>query len=145
MEAMGAKTDQRRGGSAEHVGADRVSAPHLRVGYGYVNEHFMMGYSELAAARRDIAACAVAAGCHLAAIFVERIETSPAAWRALHLKLIASSDSNALILPGLHHLANVGSPVEVRNSLLDSGMNVLIAPTRSSTGVTTGATPVPQR
>lgn len=106
---------------------DCTSAFHGRVGYGYVNEHFMMGPSELAAMRRDLVECAVTEGCELAAIYIERTETSPVAWRALHKRLTDNADPNVLIVPGLHHLSTGGHPVEVRNALLGSGTTVLIA------------------
>jgi hypothetical protein len=87
----------------------------------------MMRHSELAAMRRHIVECASAEGCYLAAIYIERIETSPAAWQALQRRLTDSSDLTVLIVPGLHHLATVGHPVEVRTALLGSGTTVLIA------------------
>jgi hypothetical protein len=147
MEPMGAESDQRRCSdveSDEHADVG-PSEPHRRVGYGYVNEHFMMRHSELAAMRRGIVECAATEGCDLAAIYIERVETSPVAWRALQTKLSASSDLNVLIVPGLHHLATVGNPVEVRNVLLGSGTKVLIALIRASADLTTRSIPAPRR
>jgi hypothetical protein len=148
MEPMGAESDQRRRSdveSDEHADVGCPSEPHRRGGYGYVNEHFMMKHSELAAMRRGIVECAVTEGCDLAAIYIERVETSPAAWRALQKKLSASSDPNVLIVPGLHHLATAGHPAEVRNALLGSGTKVLIALTRASADITIRSIPAPRR
>ena len=86
-----------------------------------------MGDSELAATRRRIVERSQADGGELAAIYIERVETSLFAWRALLETLADSSGLNVVIVPGLHHLASIGHPIEVRNILLEFGANVLVA------------------
>src|SRR5205809_1094334 len=119
MEWMGAEPDQPQGcvGLGGCAVTDFVSVTNRRISFGYINEHFMMGHSELAAMRRRIVACSQAEGCVRAAIYVEHVETSPSAWRALLEKLADSAGLNVVIVPGLHHLASIGHPIEVRNIL----------------------------
>lgn len=91
--------------------ADLTAATNRRISFGYLNEHSMMGDSELAAMRRRIVECSQADGRELAAIYIERVETSPFAWQALLEKLPDSSGLNVVIVPGPHHLASVGHPI----------------------------------
>lgn len=58
----------------------------------------MMGDSELAAMRRRIVECSQADGRELAAIYIERVETTPFAWQALREKLTDSSGLNVVIV-----------------------------------------------
>ncbi|WP_133806107.1 hypothetical protein [Kribbella caucasensis] len=129
MESMGPEPQQPQGclGRGRCAVADFTTATNRRTSFGYINEHFMMGDSELAAMRRRIVECCQADGGELAAIYIERVETSPFAWRALLEKLADSSGLNVVIVPGLHHLASIGHPIEVRNILLEFGANVLVA------------------
>ena len=53
------------------------------IGFGYVREHFLMSTTELARAKAKIVAFARAEGFALQGIFVERVETAPAALEAL--------------------------------------------------------------
>lgn len=94
---------------------------------GYIREHFLMTEVELANARQNLVDYAEAHGYELGAIFVERLETAPAAFEAMAYEL-TGLDTPAIVVPGVHHLAVLGNPLQVRQQLEDpGGIRVLVA------------------
>ncbi|WP_328990041.1 hypothetical protein OG394_27755 [Kribbella sp. NBC_01245] len=93
---------------------------------GYIREHFLMTDNELADARQNLVDFARDHRYKLAAIFVERIETAPAAFQAMTEQL-RKLDTPALVVPGCHHLAVLGNPLAIRQQLEEHGTKVLIA------------------
>jgi hypothetical protein len=98
----------------------------MRVAYGYFKKHFLMSDPEIAARRRAIIDCAHVNDCELAAIFIDDLETAP---QELHKALIAvvEGDEGVLILPNLLHLAANANPLELRQHLVASHIEVLLS------------------
>lgn len=98
----------------------------VKVLLGYLSEHFLMTAAELAKARQALVDYARDNGYELAAIYVERLESAPSAFQTLALEL-DRLDHVALLVPGVHHLAALGSPLDVKQELEKTGTKVLIA------------------
>ncbi|HYU85880.1 MAG TPA: hypothetical protein VEK80_13860 [Kribbellaceae bacterium] len=78
--------------------------PTRPLAFGYLRAHILMTENELADAKADLADFAAREGFCLAAVFVERIDRAPAAFTALVAE-VKCSEAQAVIVPGLHHLA----------------------------------------
>lgn len=97
------------------------------IGFGYVREHFLMSAAELARARARIVAFARAEGYALQGIFVERVETAPAAFEAL-IEAVNRYEATAVVVPGLSHLKTFEAPANLRERLeRTTGARVLVA------------------
>ncbi|MEV0790441.1 hypothetical protein [Kribbella sp. NPDC050459] len=85
-----------------------------------------MSDREIAARRRAIVDCAGVNDCALVAIFIDELETAP---EELHkaLTTVMEVDEGVLILPNLLHLAAAGNPIELRQHLLASHIEVLLS------------------
>lgn len=98
----------------------------LPVLHGYYREHLFMNAREKADIRARMQTTAVRHGYRLGKIFDERIETKPAALRALLDAAI--TDGAAVVLPGIDHLAIHGDPIKLREYLSAAiARDVLIA------------------
>jgi hypothetical protein len=94
--------------------------------FGYILEHFMMTAGEQAQARQNLVDYATANNFDLTATYMEKVETVPAKFR----ELLAEADARQvqhLVIPGLLHLAALGSPVGVRDHLIELGIEVHVA------------------
>jgi MoxR-like ATPase len=98
----------------------------MRVAFGYFKKHFLMTGAETAARRQRIVDCATVHGCELAALFIDEINTAP---DELHNALTAlmQLDDRVLIVPNLLHFAGSGNPIEFRQSLQNSQIEVLLS------------------
>jgi hypothetical protein len=79
---------------------------------GYVREESRMSDPELAYAKRVLAEYAEREGYALGTIYVERVDRTPAAFEALVTSAIRD-EAAVVIVPGFHHLALIGSAVEL--------------------------------
>ena len=98
----------------------------MRVAFGYFKKHFLMSDLEIAARRQAIVDCAGANDCVLVAIFIDDLEAAPETLLKA-LAAVMEVDEGVLILPNLHHLASVGNPIEFRQHLLASHVEVLLS------------------
>ncbi|MFD3402177.1 hypothetical protein ACFWUU_15920 [Kribbella sp. NPDC058693] len=107
----------------------------MRVAFGYFKKHFLMSDPEIAARRRAIVDCAGANDCALVAIFIDELETAP---EQLHkaLRALMEADDVVLILPNLLHLAAAGNPLQLRQHLLASHVEVLLSEVPKQAGRT---------
>ncbi|MFI6675225.1 hypothetical protein [Kribbella sp. NPDC050470] len=102
------------------------TAAELPVLHGYYREHLFMDAREKADIRARMLRTADHHGYRLGKIFEEKVETSPAALRAL--LDAALTDGAAVVLPGIQHLAIHGDPVKLRRHIADAiARDVLIA------------------
>ena len=97
-----------------------------RSAVGYLKKQFFMSAREAAGLREAIRKCAAENGLALDALFVDEVETAP---HQLHVCITAllASQSEALIVPDLSHLASEGNPRELRFHLEHFGLAVLTA------------------
>lgn len=86
------------------------------IGFGYVREHFLMSTAELARAKARIVAFMRAEGFTLQGIFVERVETAPAAFEAL-IEAVNHHEATAVVVPSLSHLKTFEAPANLRDHL----------------------------
>jgi hypothetical protein len=94
--------------------------------HGYLREHLFMGAREKADIRARMQTTAEHHGYRLGKVFEEKVETSPAALRAL--LDAALTDGAAIVLPGIEHLAIHGDPLKLRRYIADAiARDVLIA------------------
>ena len=98
----------------------------MRVAFGYFKKHFLMTDGEVAARRQAIVDCATAHRCELAALFIDEIDTAP---DELHKALAAvmDLDDRVLIVPNLLHFAGNGNPIEFRQCLQNSRIEILLS------------------
>lgn len=75
----------------------------------YLRAHLLTTEDELADAKRDLAAFAEREGYTLGQVHVERLDHAPAAFEALVAEVMREQVI-AVIVPGTHHLAALGSP-----------------------------------
>jgi hypothetical protein len=94
--------------------------------FGYIHRHFMMSGVELASARRSIVECAISQGSTVRAIFVDEVNTAPAALVQL-IEAITERGNGVVIVPSLLHLSALGNPLDVRRDLHANGFEVHIS------------------
>jgi hypothetical protein len=93
----------------------------------YVRKHVLMTPAEMAQARDGIIRFAAARGLGVPEIFIEDLETVPEAFAKLAHKLERSGE-RIVILPGVHHLAGLGTPpLAALAAFTADGVQVLIA------------------
>jgi hypothetical protein len=95
----------------------------------YLREHMLMTAGEMAGAQRDLLAFAERKGYNLdrIEIFVEKLETAPDAFAKMVEKLFGPG-GRVVIVPGIHHLAGLGSPpLAVLRAFTADGVQVLTA------------------
>jgi hypothetical protein len=94
---------------------------------GYIREHFLMTAAELAQTKAQLVTFARAEGFTLHAIYVERIETAPAAFGAL-VEAVQRYHATAVVLPNLHHMTMLGAPTSIKGHFEHlTGARVLVA------------------
>lgn len=95
----------------------------------YLREHMLMTAGEMARAQKDLLSFAERKGYNLdmVEIFIERMESAPDAFAKMAEKLGAPGE-HVVIVPGIHHLAGLGSPpLAVFRAFAADGVQVLIA------------------
>jgi hypothetical protein len=108
------KVPAQTGGDAEM--ADQSESTEVpRIMHGYFREHLFMGAREKADIRARMTTTAEHHGYLLGKVFEEKVETAPAALRALLDAAI--TDRAAVVLAGLEHLAIHGDPIQLRAHL----------------------------
>ncbi|QNE21640.1 hypothetical protein F1D05_31620 [Kribbella qitaiheensis] len=106
------------------VSTGQKPAPYVAA---YIRRHVLMTPREMAQAQQGIIAFARARGLEIAEIFVEELETVPDAFARMAEKLHGTGE-RVVILPGVHHLAGLGSPPLVAlQAFTADGVQVLIA------------------
>lgn len=93
--------------------------------FGYLQERFVPSIVQRRTALRSIRHCAKSHNLGLTAVFVDEIETAPEELFELMARL-PEVGKCALIMPSLLHLAILGHPLDVRKSLQDSQIEVLV-------------------
>lgn len=97
------------------------------IGVGYLREHVLMSAREVAQAKAAIVAFASAEGFTLQGIYVERLETAPAAFEAL-IEAANRFEAKAVLVPSLRHFAVPGAPSSMKDRVERStGAQVLVA------------------
>ena len=94
---------------------------------GYVRRHLLMTDAELVAVRQRITQFAFEEGFALGTVYIEEVETVPAAFEAL---VAAASDDevSAVVVPTLLHLAVLGAPRDLKMHFeYCTGTRVLVA------------------
>ncbi|GAA3084080.1 hypothetical protein JOF29_004407 [Kribbella aluminosa] len=74
---------------------------------GYIPMHLLMTDAELDAAKQQLEAFADVEGFALNTIYVERVETTPAAFQAL-VESVNRYEATAVVVPSLTHLTSLG-------------------------------------
>ncbi|MEV0797113.1 hypothetical protein AB0I34_05470 [Kribbella sp. NPDC050281] len=92
---------------------------------GFMSMLFVRNTGELLATHRRLIACASASGYRLGQVYVQSPGPPDAVFDLLGSLL--ESDGLPLVVPTLHHLAVLGNPLEIRDHLLRSDHQVLIA------------------
>ncbi|GAA2839623.1 hypothetical protein [Kribbella solani] len=82
----------------------------------YINKSLLITDTELERVRTDVARFAAEWGYALTYVHVEDSATSPDAFNGL-VQQVTALDITTVIVPSLHHLAALGSPVDVKNRL----------------------------
>lgn len=84
--------------------------------FAYVRAHLLMSETELSDLKKDLAAFARTEGFTLRTIYVEQVESVPAAFQAL-MEAVRREDVKTVLVPSLHHLAVVGEPLAMKEHL----------------------------
>jgi hypothetical protein len=82
----------------------------------YINASFLITDSDEARVRKDVARFAADWGYDLIEVHIEEHATAPDAFTWL-VRQVTAMDITTVIVPGLHHFAAIGSPVEVKDRL----------------------------
>jgi hypothetical protein len=94
---------------------------------GYVREHFLMTAAELARMKQHLVDFAAVEGFTLRAIFVEQVETAPAAFQAL-IEAANRYQVSAVVVPSLTHLTDSTTPTSMKDHLEHyTGARVMVA------------------
>lgn len=97
------------------------------LGVGYVREHFMMTAAEVAKARDQLTRFAAAEGLTLQCIYIEKLETEPAAFQAL-VDAARPDEVAAVVVPTLQHLEpRFGERSRREHLERNAGVRVLVA------------------
>lgn len=78
-----------------------------------MRKHLLMFESEVSRAKERLTYFADTSGYELAAIFIEEIETSPAAFERL-VQAVAQDKVEIVLLPSILHFAVLGDPNNIR-------------------------------
>ena len=75
---------------------------------GYIRAHVLMTADEIAAAKVSLAAFAMAEGFVLGTVYLDQVNTAPAAFQALVDEIRRDNDVWAVVVPTAHHLTDGG-------------------------------------
>jgi hypothetical protein len=99
---------------------------------GYLRKHLLITEHELADVQERFAHFARREGFDLVAVYVEEIETAPAAFEDL-VQAVYQLRPGAIVLPSLFHLAGLGAPHTIKGHFEHlTGARVLVATTITS-------------
>lgn len=94
---------------------------------GYIRQHILMTEDELDSVTARLARFATAEGFTLGTVFIEQVESTPAAFEAL-VQAIGHLQAKAVVLPSMLHFAVLGAPLAVRLTFeRATGAHVLVA------------------
>jgi hypothetical protein len=94
---------------------------------GYLREHLLMDAAERELARQEIVTAAGEHGLSIDAIFIECLESTPAAFASM-VERLQASEGAVVIIPGAHHFAGLGDhPMSVYAALKGGGIEVILA------------------
>lgn len=94
---------------------------------GYIRKHFLMTPSELEHFKKELVTFARREGFTLQAIFVEEVETAPAAFQSL-MEAAARLEVSAVVVPSLTHLSALAAPSGMKEHIEHyTGARVLVA------------------
>lgn len=94
---------------------------------GYVRKHLLMSEDELADTKERLAYFASVEGFALGTVYVENVETVPAAFEAL-LDAVNRYQVTAVVVPSMRHFMDLGSAASAKDHLeRNSGARVLVA------------------
>ncbi|MEV8376189.1 hypothetical protein AB0P21_25840 [Kribbella sp. NPDC056861] len=103
------------------------AGPDLPRALGYLRKHLLMTESELSEAEGRLAHFAQVRGFRLQQIYVEELETWPAAFEAL-IEAAGTDGLSAVLLPSMLHFAVLGPPAEIKQYFEQlTGTRVLVA------------------
>ncbi len=109
------------------VGEMDAHGPELPRAVAYLRKHLLMNESEVLYAKERLAYFARVEGLQLDNVFVEEVETWPAAFEAL-VEAALSDELSVVLLPSMLHFAVLGAPLAVKLSVESAiGARVLIA------------------
>lgn len=93
---------------------------------GYIREHFLMTPTELAQAKAELVVFASREGFTLQAIFVDQVETAPAAFKAL-IEAANRYEVTAVVVPSWAHLSALATPTAMKDHIEHyTGARVLV-------------------
>src|SRR4051812_7407399 len=92
---------------------------------GFISKYFVRNTGELLAVHRQLETFATEQGLWLTKVYVEEPGPTSAAFDLLESLL--ESDGQPLVVPTLHHLAELGHPAQIRDHLRHCTHEVLIA------------------
>ena len=75
---------------------------------GYIRAHVLMTADEIAAAKVTLVAFAMAEGFALGTVYLDQVNTAPAAFQALLAEIRRDNDVWAVVVPTAHHLTEGG-------------------------------------
>lgn len=94
---------------------------------GYVRKHLLMTDDELDDAKERLAHFAQVEGFSLSTVYVEQLETTPAAFEAL-VEAANRYEITAVVLPSMLHFAVLGAPASIKRHFEQfTGARVLVA------------------
>ncbi|MFC5265041.1 hypothetical protein ACFPJ1_23245 [Kribbella qitaiheensis] len=94
---------------------------------GYVRVHLLMTAAELVGIKDQLKVFAEREGFILGRVFMEQVHTAPDAFREL-IESILRDRPEAVVVPNLHHLGILGSPLQVKADVESgTGVQVLVA------------------
>ncbi len=96
---------------------------------GYVRMHLLMTDNELADAKERLAYFAAVEGFSLGTVYVEQVDTAPAAFEAL-VESVNRYGVTAVVIPSMLHFAVLSSPAAIKDHFEKAtGARVLVAST----------------
>jgi hypothetical protein len=94
---------------------------------GYVRKHLLMTDGELDDTRERLKHFAQVEGFAMGTVFVEEIETSPAAFEAL-VEAVSRYEVTAVVVPSMLHFAVISAPAAIRDYFeRATGVRVMVA------------------
>lgn len=94
---------------------------------GYMRKHLLMSEAELADTKERLAYFAAVEGFSLGTVYIEQVETTPAAFQAL-IEAANRYEVTAVVVPSLRHFAVLGAAASAKDHLEHAtGARVLVA------------------
>lgn len=94
---------------------------------GYLRRELLVSEGQIEQVKQELARFAQVEGYTIGSTYVERPDTSPAAFEAL-IEAVNRYEVAAIVLPSLLHFAGLGAPIEIRSSFEHAtGARVLVA------------------